>query len=581
MNSLSRDDTRSSSHYCAQNPAARRVNSRYHPPRPRFMKFCDKCHSTYPTEFAVCPKDKSKLRVVSELQRGMELRGKYRIEEKIGEGGMATVYRAAHLHFKEDLAIKVVSSALTANQDFLNRFKREAVITRKLRHPNAVRLDDFDFTEDGRPFIAMEYVRGKSLRQVLQENGALPVARAFSIARQVALALGAAHDLGIVHRDIKPDNIVLVPQADGSEVVKVLDFGIAKVADENLDGAAGYKPTSTGMVLGTPHYLSPEQAKGKKSSMIDGRADLYALGVMLYEMLTGELPFKSDTAIEMLLHHIQSAPVPTHLLKPELNIPENVSHLVMKALEKDPAQRFQTGAEMAAALGNPANLPAASDKSMAGTKTGSRVEAFSTSALAAAAGSGSAASKTAATSAVVAETRVLGSQAMTAQSTRPAAVDAAIARVAGAIAPKRRRWIVWSAAAAALLLIGIWVGSAMLSRPSSSENQGDSVPDYSSLPETPRSAPRRAQSTHRTNPAASQAASSRNNDAANDAAQKARAQQLVMDGHRRMAQRDYSGATSAYQRALELDPENTNAQRGLQAAQAAQTLQGVGSIFRR
>src|SRR5205814_2659588 len=244
--------------------------------------------------------------------------------------------------------------------------------------------------------------------QVLQENGSLPVARAFSIARQVALALGAAHDLGIVHRDIKPDNIVLVPQADGSEVVKVLDFGIAKVADENLDGATSYKPTSTGMVLGTPHYLSPEQAKGKKSSMIDGRADLYPLGVMLYEMLTGELPFKSDTAIEMLLHHIQSAPVPTHLLKPELNIPEPVSQLVMKALEKDPAKRFQTGVEMAAAL-EPANIPAAKEKSMAGTKTGSRIAAFSTSALAAAAASGPA--NMAATSAAAAETRVLGSQA--------------------------------------------------------------------------------------------------------------------------------------------------------------------------
>ena len=542
------------------------------------MKFCDKCHSTYPTEFAVCPKDKSKLRVVSELQRGMELRGKYRIEEKIGEGGMATVYRAAHLHFKEDLAIKVVSSALTADQDFLNRFKREAVITRKLWHPNAVRLDDFDFTEDGRPFIAMEYVRGKSLRQVLQENGALPVGRAFSIARQVALALGAAHDLGIVHRDIKPDNIVLVPQADGSEVVKVLDFGIAKVADENLDGAAGYKPTSTGMVLGTPHYLSPEQAKGKKSSMIDGRADLYALGVMLYEMVTGELPFKSDTAIEMLLHHIQSAPVPTHLLKPELNIPETASQLVMKALEKDPGRRFQTGAQMAAALAEPANLPPASEESMAGTKTGSKIAAFSTSALAAAAGAGGAPAKTAATSAVAAETRVLGSQAMTVQSTTPAAVDAAIARVAGAIAPKRKRWILWAAAAAALV-VAIWAGSAMLNR--SSSNQPDSIPDYSSSQETPRTAPRHAQPGRRTNPAASQPATSRSNDAANDAAQKARAQQLVMDGHRRMAQRDYSGAASAYQRALELDPENTNAQRGLQAAQAAQTLQGVGSIFRR
>src|SRR5438105_15395534 len=442
MNSLSRDETRSASYYCAQNPAARRVNSRYHPPR--FMKFCGKCHSTYPTEFAVCPKDKSKLRVVSELQRGMELRGKYRIEEKIGEGGMATVYRAAHLHFKEDLAIKVVSSALTANQDFLNRFKREAVITRKLRHPNAVRLDDFDFTEDGRPFIAMEYVRGKSLRQVLQENGSLPVARAFSIARQVALALGAAHDLGIVHRYIKPDNIVLVPQADGSEVVKVLDFGIAKVADENLDGATGYKPTSTGMVLGTPHYLSPEQAKGKKSSMIDGRADLYALGVMLYEMVTGELPFKSETAIEMLLHHIQTAPVPTHLLKPEMNIPEPASALIMKALAKDPAQRFQTGEEMAEALAHSHSEASAPPEGPEKTPAGGSIAAFGTAAMAAAsAGAPARAAATAVkvpTDATEMETRALGSSSFTMQTPK---VAMAMARVAASIQPKRRkRWLV-------------------------------------------------------------------------------------------------------------------------------------------
>src|SRR5437660_12815672 len=168
MNSLSRDETRSSSHYCAQNHAAGRVNSRYHPPRPRLMKFCDKCHSTYPTEFAVCPKDKSKLRVVSELQRGMELRGKYRIEEKIGEGGMATVYRAAHLHFKEDLAIKAVSSALTADQDFLNRFKREAASTRKLRNPNAVRPAASDFPEVSRPPIPRESAPATSPRHVVQ-----------------------------------------------------------------------------------------------------------------------------------------------------------------------------------------------------------------------------------------------------------------------------------------------------------------------------------------------------------------------------------------------------------------------------
>src|SRR5713226_5310928 len=351
------------------------------------MKYCDICHSTYPTDFATCPKDQTVLRTITDLAPGMVLRGKYRIEEKIGEGGMASVYRASHVHFNEELAIKVVSSALSGNQDFLDRFKREAVITRKLRHPNAVRLDDFDITEDGRPFIAMEYVRGKSLRTVLQENGNLPIPRAFNIARQAALALGAAHQLGIVHRDIKPDNVLLVPQTDGTDLVKVLDFGIAKVTGEQLQSGPGYKPTSTGMVLGTPHYLSPEQARGKKSEQIDGRADLYALGVMLYEMVTGELPFKSDTAIEMLLHHIQTAPVPTNILKPEMNIPESVSALIMKALEKDPGQRFQTGELMAQALSDPEAVASVPLGAPQRTPAGGTVGAFSTAAMAAASGS--------------------------------------------------------------------------------------------------------------------------------------------------------------------------------------------------
>src|SRR5438045_1397687 len=215
------------------------------------MKYCDTCHNTYPTDFTTCPKDQTVLRAITDLVSGMVLRGKYRVEEKIGEGGMATVYRASHLHFNEELAIKVVNNALSGNQDFLDRFKREAVITRKLHHPNAVRLDDFDITEDGRPFIAMEYVRGKSLRTILQEKGNLPISRAFNIARQAALALGAAHQLGIVHRDIKPDNVLLVPQADGSDLVKVLDFGIAKVYDGDTE-VKNYTPTKTGIVLGTP-----------------------------------------------------------------------------------------------------------------------------------------------------------------------------------------------------------------------------------------------------------------------------------------------------------------------------------------
>src|SRR3954469_20158016 len=313
------------------------------------MRVCDTCRSTYPTDFATCPKDQTALRDTDELSKGMVLRGKYEILGTIGVGGMATVYRAHHLHLKEDLAIKVVAPRLTGDKDFLDRFRTEAVITRKLRHPNAVRLDDFDITEDGRPFIVMEFVRGEALRTVLQKNVLIAAPHALDIARQVALALGAAHALGIVHRDIKPDNVLLISQPDGSDLVKVLDFGIAKVYDGEAE-VKNYTPTKTGIVLGTPQYLSPEQASGERGSNVDGRADLYALGVMLYEMITSELPFQSDNPIGLLMHHIGTAAVPPHARRPELNIPEAVSNLVMKALEKDRNNRFQTGEEFAQAL---------------------------------------------------------------------------------------------------------------------------------------------------------------------------------------------------------------------------------------
>src|SRR5207248_1740438 len=160
----------------------------------------------------------------------------------------------------------------------LRRFKTEAIISRKLRHPNAVRVDDLDFAEDGRPYIVMEYVQGASLRHVIQVDGSLGVARALNIARQVCSALIAAHELGIVHRDIKPDNILLVTQPDGSEVAKVLDFGIAKVRDGAMDLGEGFTATQTGTVVGTPQYISPEQALGMKGDAVDGRADIYSLG---------------------------------------------------------------------------------------------------------------------------------------------------------------------------------------------------------------------------------------------------------------------------------------------------------------
>jgi len=280
----------------------------------------------------------------------MVIREKYRIEEKIGAGGMATVYRALHMAFSEQRALKVVKAELAGDEGFLKRFRTEAIVTRRLQHPNAVRVDDLDTTEDGRPFMVMEFVQGRNLRQVISHEGHLGAERAVDIAHQVALALEAAHGLGITHRDIKPDNILLIDQAGSRDVVKVLDFGIAKIREGSLDVGTGYTATGTGLVVGTPQYISPEQAVGKHGAQIDGRADLYSLGVVIYEMLTGRLPFDSDTPIGMVLHHIQTVPQPPDRLRPDLNIPIALSALLMRALEKEPQRRFQTAKEMARAL---------------------------------------------------------------------------------------------------------------------------------------------------------------------------------------------------------------------------------------
>jgi len=298
------------------------------------MKSCPTCQSSYPNNYAVCPADGSPLVEAGAWTDGSIIRGKYRLLAKVGQGGMGSVYKALHLAFDEMRALKVIAPELLTDQLFVKRFKHEAVITRRLQHPNAVRVDDIDEAEDGRPYIVMEFIDGKSLKKLIREEGPLPVERVLSIIRQSALALEAAHKLGMVHRDIKPDNIALVDTPDG-EMVKVLDFGIAKVKEARMGEAAGMTLTGAGVVIGTPQYMSPEQAMGKRGDELDGRADLYSLGVVMYQMLTADLPFKADTTMEMLLAHMQKPPAPIGVLHPELAVPEDVANLAMRLLEKN------------------------------------------------------------------------------------------------------------------------------------------------------------------------------------------------------------------------------------------------------
>ena len=310
------------------------------------MKTCPACQSTYPNHFTVCPRDATPLVEIGVWSEGTVIRGKYRILGELGRGGMGTVYKALHVRFNELRALKVMSPQVASDLDFVKRFEREAVVTRKLQHPNAVRVDDIDEAEDGRPFIVMEYIEGRSLNKLIQEEGPLPVARVCSITKQVAAALDAAHQLGMVHRDIKPENIVLVAQGPSSEPAafheqaKVLDFGIAKLKEARLGDAT---LTATGVVIGTPQYMSPEQALGKRGDELDGRSDLYSLGIVMYQMLSGELPFKAETTVELLRAQAFEPPAPIRQVRPDLPMPEALAALVMRCLEKKPELRPASG----------------------------------------------------------------------------------------------------------------------------------------------------------------------------------------------------------------------------------------------
>ncbi len=306
------------------------------------MKSCPTCQGSYPNNFAVCPQDGTPLLDIGTWSEGSVIRGKYRLLSKVGQGGMGAVYKALHLAFDELRALKVIAPELLSDELFVKRFKHEAVITRKLQHPNAVRVDDIDEAEDGRPFIVMEFIEGISLKKLIREQGPLPAERVCNLIKQAAAALDAAHRLGMVHRDIKPENIALVDAPEG-EMVKVLDFGIAKVKEARIGEGQGLTLTGTGVVIGTPQYMSPEQAMGKRGDELDGRADLYSLGIVMYQMLTADLPFKADTTMEMLLAHMQKPPAPIWVAHPELQVPEPVAMLTMRLLEKNRDLRPASG----------------------------------------------------------------------------------------------------------------------------------------------------------------------------------------------------------------------------------------------
>ncbi|MEY4545664.1 MAG: hypothetical protein RL685_1859 [Pseudomonadota bacterium] len=274
---------------------------------------------------------------------GQTLPGGYQVLDLLSVGGMGRVYRAEQRALGRTVAVKVIHPHLLADENSIVRFMTEARAASQLNHPNSVSVIDFGKTQDGQPYLVMEFLRGKDLARVSYEQGPLPFKRIADVLQQVLRALSEAHDLEIVHRDLKPENIILEPMRRGGDFVKVVDFGLAKLkADASTPGV-----TMPGIVCGTPDYMAPEQGRGDP---IDGRSDLYGVGVMLFQLLTGRLPFESENPTQVVLMHL-STPVPDPTaIAPERNIPEPLVRVVQRSLQKNAEDRYQDALEFADAL---------------------------------------------------------------------------------------------------------------------------------------------------------------------------------------------------------------------------------------
>jgi len=306
------------------------------------VKICPVCSTEYPDDVKFCPNDGQTLRsaVPASDLVGQVVADRYHVIKKLGEGGMGQVYLAEHVKMGRRSAIKVMNPSMVHDPDAVARFNREASNASRITHPNVCAIYDFGETPEGLIYLAMEFIEGEPLTDLLERDGALPVPRAVGIFTQVADALQAAHDLGIVHRDLKPDNIMLA-QKKGADQVKVVDFGIAKAVGGD---ESGQKVTKTGLVVGTPEFMSPEQLSGDK---LDGRSDLYSLALVFYQMLAGQLPFEATTVQETMIKRLTDEPTKLAESRPDLTFPAGLQAVLDTALTRTPAERYQTVAKFA------------------------------------------------------------------------------------------------------------------------------------------------------------------------------------------------------------------------------------------
>lgn len=303
-------------------------------------KSCPACGSDFPGINDTCPLDGTKLQLKDSLI-GTTLAGRYKILSKVGRGGMSIVYKGQHLLMDRIVAIKMLHADLISDPTTISRFQQEARAVSALTHPNVILVFDFGLSSQGLPYLVMDYLQGESLSDIIKQQKHLPVKRCIEIFTQACDALTHAHHKGIIHRDIKPANIMLTVDEEGHEIVKVVDFGIAKMLPR--DGEEAIKLTQTGEIFGTPLYMSPEQIMGRP---LDVRSDIYSLGCVLYESLTGRPPCLGNNAVDTMNKHLAQEPPHFADVLVDEDIPEAIEAVVWKALAKDPNNRYQTMSDL-------------------------------------------------------------------------------------------------------------------------------------------------------------------------------------------------------------------------------------------